>query len=136
MKGKSFLVLMSLLLSFVLISFRDPPKVKIREIINNPAFYEEQKVEIEGTVLEFDESLCGTSCYLQGEEQEIIQVDLKGKEMKIYYDYLITGIVHRDSVTKKAYIVLTSGREGKYQQIFLQLKKKRKTSLNVLLVIE
>jgi len=110
---KSLLIITSLLASVILLSFRDPPKVKVGEVLDNPSFFKGQKIELDGIIAELDVSLKGRDCFLKGEDGKVIRVRLKKrKEVKVYCEYKITGVVHIDPSTQQAYITLLSAREG------------------------
>jgi len=101
MKVKGPLIFISILLSFSLFSFRDPPKVKIAVIIRNPDFYNGQKVEIDGEVMEVDVSKEGITCFLKDITDEVIRVALPDKVLKLYGIYKVRGMIQTDSIHNK-----------------------------------
>ena len=108
---KIFLVITSLMIAFLLLSFREPPKVKVDDILEDPGFYDGQKVEVTGIVMEVDVSETGKICFLRGSTGGSLRVILKKKPVIVYCEYSFKGTVHVDVDSGKAYLTMFSCRK-------------------------
>ena len=113
---KTLLVVTSFLIALFLLSFRDPPKVEVNDILKDPDFYNGQKVEVTGVAMEVDETVKGRTCFLQGKSGKSIRIIFEDEEVQMYYEYLVKGVVHTDPNTKQVYMILFSCRKQQQQE--------------------
>ncbi len=101
----------SLLITVTLFSFMRPPKVTVADILRDPGYYDGKKVELEGVVLEYDVSPEEIACYLKGEKDSIIRIELRSPLSRVYCKFLVTGIVHLDPGSGKVFVEELQGAE-------------------------
>lgn len=93
-------------------SFREPPLVNVREILTDPAFYQGQKVEVEGIVWEMERFAEKSCCYVGENGDSVVKVDLGGGLLQLNMRYRITAVVRKDPKGKVFLEAVNWQREG------------------------
>ncbi len=96
---RRYLVFLAMAGTFFLWSYREPPLVNVEEILNDPDYYEGQKVVVTGVVCEMDLFLEGRNCFLGGEDLNL-RVELREGNLQLNGRYRITGVIRRDRENK------------------------------------
>ena len=95
-----------LLFTIIPLAFSAPQKVQIKEIVRNPAIFNEEDVEVEGLVTQYVESQAKTTAYylLKGDYGALIRVNTAGPKPKVNWKYRVTGILYIDEKTQEPFI--------------------------------